>query len=242
MQTRANVYVLLHGAWHASWCWKYVTPLLQQAGHSVIAHDFAGHGKNQQEFTKINLKTYVQELKNLILSQGEPVILVAHSFAGVIASQVAEEIPDQIKKIIYVAAFVPINNSSLILESNYSKYDFNQILKADVQKNSLICDLSKPEMIKNNFYNKCLDSDLEFALTHLQAEPLLPFGQTVKLTQDNFGRVEKQYIACLQDNAIDSDNQLRMANNANIKNISKLDSDHSPFFSMPNILVDRILF
>ena len=237
----ASTYILLHGAWHASWCWKYVTPLLQQAGHTVIEHDFIGHGKNQYDFSKINLKFYIKELSQLILDQSQPIILVAHSFAGVIASQVAENIPDKIKKIIYLAAFVPKNNSSLILESTYSNLNIKPALKANVQKNEMVLDSSNLERVRSIFYNRCSDADLQLALERLQPEPLLPMSQIIKISQNGFGVVDKKYIACVDDFAIDIDNQMRMANNANIQNVIKLYADHSPFFSAPGELVEAIL-
>lgn len=232
-----NTYILLHGAWHASWCWKYITPLLQQAGHKVIEHDFAGHGKNQRTFDKINLKIYTKELINLIHAQNQPVILVAHSFAGVIASQVAEQIPDLIQKIIYIAAFVPENNSSLMLEAKHGASNTHLFLKTDVPKNQMLFDLTQPELVREIFFHLCTDEDFSFALAHLQIEPLLPMAQIVKLSADNFGRVPKQYIACTEDKCLDINNQLRMAKNANISHIIKLPADHSPFFSMPHDLL-----
>lgn len=233
-----NIYILLHGAWHASWCWKYITPLLKQAGHKVIEHDFAGHGNNQRAFSKINLKTYIKELTTLITAQNQPVILVAHSFAGVMASQIAELMPQLIQKIIYIAAFVPENNSSLMLEAKYGTTHTHTFLQPDVSKNEMIFDLSQPEKVREVFFHLCSDDDFNFALTHLQIEPLLPMGQVVKLSADNFGKVEKQYIACTEDKGIDINNQLRMANNANIQNVVKIPSDHSPFFSMPHELLN----
>ncbi len=236
-----NTYILLHGAWHASWCWKYITPLLEQAGHTVIEHDFLGHGKNPADFMGISLKKYVNQLINLISEQLQPVILVAHSFAGVMASQVAEMIPEKIQKIIYIAAFVPENNSSLLLEAKYSKLSIDQLLTADVENNQMICNLSDPNIIKKAFYHKCSDDDFNFAFKNLQIEPLLPMSQTIKISKYNFGRVTKLFIACTEDNGIDIDNQLRMANKAEIKNIVNLETDHSPFFSMPNELAQAIL-
>ncbi len=232
-----SIYILLHGAWHASWCWKYITPLLQQAGHQVIEHDFAGHGNNPCDFSRISLKTYTKELMTLITAQKQPVILVAHSFAGVMASQIAESIPHLIQKIIYIAAFVPENKSSLMLEAKNGTTNTHTFLKADVSKNQMVFDLSQPELVREVFFHRCSDEDFNFALTHLQIEPLLPMNQTIKLSADNFGRVAKQYIACTEDKGIDIHNQLRMAHNAKIQNIVKLPTDHSPFFSMPHELL-----
>lgn len=232
-----HIFILLHGAWHASWCWKYVTPLLQQADNFVIEHDFLGHGINVKDFRRISLKSYTKELVKLVLSQSKPVRLVAHSFAGVIASQVAEEIPNSIEQLIYIAGVVPEHNHSLMHEFGFSKSGLDDFCHADRIKNEMRFDLSHPEKVKNLFYQKASQTDFDFAFKHIQAEPLLPMHQNVKLTQENFGQVEKKYIACLEDNIINVKHQLRMANQANIKNIVKIQSDHSPFFSMPKDLV-----
>ena len=124
-----------------------------------------------------------------------------------------------------------------MIEAKQSTTNTHTFLKADVSKNEMIFDLSQPELVRELFYHLCSDEDFDLALNNLQIEPLLPLGQAVKLSPDNFGRVPKQYIACTEDKGIDIHNQLRMANNANIGNIVKLPSDHSPFFSMPHDLL-----
>ncbi len=43
-----STYVLIHGAWHGGWCWNKVVPLLEQAGHKVIAPDLPSHGKDNE--------------------------------------------------------------------------------------------------------------------------------------------------------------------------------------------------
>ena len=50
-----STYVLVHGAWHGSWCWEKVVPLLEQAGHQVEALDLPGHGQDKTPIREITL-------------------------------------------------------------------------------------------------------------------------------------------------------------------------------------------
>src|SRR5215469_9124435 len=53
-----STYVFVHGAWHGSWCWDKVVPLLEQAGHQVEALDLPGNGQDKTPIREITLATY----------------------------------------------------------------------------------------------------------------------------------------------------------------------------------------
>ena len=98
------IYVLIHGACHGSWCWDNVVPLLQKKGHLVEAPDLPGHGKDKTPIQEVTLQSCVDKVCSVIEAQSEPVILVGHSMGGIILSQVAEQIPDKIKTLVYLTA------------------------------------------------------------------------------------------------------------------------------------------
>src|ERR1700740_2382526 len=87
--------VLVHGAWADATAWQAVVPLLKAQGHEVIAVNLPGHGNDTTPFANISLQSYVEVVKNAI-GDRKNVILVGHSMAGLVISQVAEEIPGQI--------------------------------------------------------------------------------------------------------------------------------------------------
>src|ERR1700733_1981637 len=91
-----KTYILLHGAWHAGWCWKHIIPILESHGHTVIVPDLPGHGEDKTPYLDITLKTYIDSITEIIMLMGKPVTLVGHSMAGVIISQIGENIPDRI--------------------------------------------------------------------------------------------------------------------------------------------------
>ena len=87
--------VLVHGAWSDATAWQAVIPLLKAQGHEVIAVNLPGHGTDATSFAGISLQSYVDAVKNAI-GDRKNVILVGHSMAGIVISQVAEAIPGQI--------------------------------------------------------------------------------------------------------------------------------------------------
>jgi pimeloyl-ACP methyl ester carboxylesterase len=227
-------YVFIHGAWHGSWCWQRITPMLQKFGHKAVAPDLPGHGYNKEDFKNITLSTYVDHITDLVKASTHPVVLVGHSMAGVVISQVAENVPDKISCLVYTSAFIPDNNGSLLDEEKKAN---NPSVALEVVINERECSISlKPEHIKELFFGKCKEQDVKYALSQLQKQPLLPFVSKASLTAEKFGVVPKFYIECLQDRAINIEDQRRMHSKVNCEVVS-IDTDHSPFFSAENELV-----
>ena len=90
-------YVLVHGAWHGSWEWEQLTPLLEAEGHRVIAVDLP----------RTTLEDNADAVRAAVESAGEPVILLGHSAGGMWITQAAEYVPDRIATLVYCAAFLP---------------------------------------------------------------------------------------------------------------------------------------
>lgn len=240
MNQSKNYYILLPGAWHASWCWRYITPILLSKGHSVITPDLPGHGSDTTIFSSITLKSYVDYISKIIISSDTPVTLVGHSMAGIIISQLAEIMPEKINRLIYIAAYIPENTGSLMTEAKQSRspgVSTEMIINADKCE----IDLKKSQKVKEIFYNTCTKDDANDALLRLKKEPLLPFSDPITISKERFGKVKKLYIECLQDKAIQPEDQNRMYVNAGCDVITLKDADHSPFFSTPAALANAIL-
>jgi hypothetical protein len=164
---------------------------------------------------------------------------VGHSLAGITVSQVAENIPERIKKLFYITAYIPSTGDSLIDEiKKSSSTPLSSESTIDLKKNSIA--LKKSLKIKQLFYNLCPDEDSFFSMNLLQNEPYRPFLEAVTLTNTKFGKVEKIYIECLKDNVLAEDDQHRMYSQHGCDVVS-INADHSPFFSAPRELANAIL-
>src|SRR5919205_4115238 len=110
-----STYVLVHGAWGGSYGWRKVRPLLQQAGHTVFTPSLTGQGERAHLASpSVNLSTHVQDVANAIWYEDlSNLILVGHSYGGMVVTGVAERLPERIRHLVYLDAFVPANGQSL---------------------------------------------------------------------------------------------------------------------------------
>ncbi|MGW0203706.1 alpha/beta fold hydrolase [Nonomuraea sp. NPDC003201] len=109
-----TTYLLVHGAWHSGQCWERVVPLLESAGHRVAAPSLTGHGDKAHLLSpEVGLDTHVGDIVGLILEEDlTEVILVGHSYAGLVISSAANQVPDRIARLVYLDAMVPEDGES----------------------------------------------------------------------------------------------------------------------------------
>jgi pimeloyl-ACP methyl ester carboxylesterase len=110
-----STFVLVHGAWHGSWCWKRVRALLQAQGHEVFTPTLTGVGERAHLLTpQVNLETHIDDVVNLIRwEELADVVLCGHSYGGCVVRGAADRIPERIRSLVYLDAFVPENGQSL---------------------------------------------------------------------------------------------------------------------------------
>ena len=110
----AKTFVLVHGAWHGGWCWKQVCQKLAMAGHMVYAPSLTGLGDRSHLLTsEIGLQTHVDDISNIIQwNDLSDIVLVGHSYAGMVISGVASEAASKISSIIYLDALIPYHGQS----------------------------------------------------------------------------------------------------------------------------------
>lgn len=113
-----STYVLVHGAWHGSWCWKRVRKALQAQGHDVFTPTLTGVGERAHLLSpQVNLETHIDDVVSLIRwEELSDVILCGHSYGGVVVSGVADRVPEQIAALIYLDAFVLEDGRTLLDE------------------------------------------------------------------------------------------------------------------------------
>ncbi|MEN8643976.1 alpha/beta fold hydrolase [Bacillus cereus group sp. BceL062] len=228
-----STYVLVHGAWQGEWAWELVKPQLEALSHTVITLDLPGSGKDTTPSQNIALDSYVDAVTATINQQTEKVIVVGHSMGGIVITQTAELIPNKIDKLVYLCAFLPQNGESL-----GSKLDGEAGPQFSINENDMTAELI-PNLIEKTFLNATENEEIKEASSKkMRPQPLGPFQQQLKISEENFGTVDRIYIETTLDRAIPIDFQRRMNTETPCSKIITLEADHSPFFSKATELVN----
>jgi pimeloyl-ACP methyl ester carboxylesterase len=107
-------FVLVPGAWMGEWAWSEVASCLRRKGHGVDAITLTGL-HDGDEAAVVRLAAHVQDVLDHLRTNGlRDVVLVGHSYSGVVVGQVAALVPGLVARTIYVEAFLPVDGRSLL--------------------------------------------------------------------------------------------------------------------------------
>ena len=107
--------VLVHGAWHGGWCYARVAELLRAKGHRVFTPTLSGLGERSHQFGgHINLTTHITDVVNVIeWERLDRVVLLGHSYGGMVITGVADAVADKIATLVYLDAMIPADGQSI---------------------------------------------------------------------------------------------------------------------------------
>jgi pimeloyl-ACP methyl ester carboxylesterase len=231
MPTPKSVYVLVHGGWHNQSAWNKVTPILEAEGHAVLKLDLPGAGA-----------------KN--------VILVGHSAGGMLISAVAEQVPELLAAVVYIAGFMVPNGLSLLamlphesMSSALSPGLFvgDPLALGATRINPGPADETYRVLLKGSFYADVTGADFAQAASQLHCDE--PNGDALapsEITPGRFGSVQRHYIRTTQDCAVPLTGQNHMIAEVDgtiggTTITHTLESSHSPFLSQPAALSKILL-
>lgn len=227
-------FVLVHGSWHGAWCWHRLGPALAALGHRVLAPELPGHGDDPTPAADVTLRGCAEAVSHAVETAAEPVMLVGHSFGGIVITQAAEMVPDRLASLVYLSAYLPGNRDSLSrLAAAEQDNPVSTRLVRTPDGDALLLDRST---VGELFYADCPEEDVALALNHLRAEPVTPLVSPVAITEARAGRVPRAYIECLRDRAIPLWLQRQMQAARPCTPVLALPTGHSPFFAAPGAL------
>lgn len=174
MSSRQLTFVLVHGAWHGGWCYGRVVERLHRAARRVFTPTLSGLGDRSHLFSrKIRLTTHVSDVVNLIRwEQLKRVVLVGHSYGGMVITGVADQVPESIASLVYLDAFLPQDGQCL--------HDLISVDAAKAQVASAVRGGIPP--IPASLLN-VNDADRAWVDTLCTPQPLGTFVQPLRLTR-----------------------------------------------------------
>jgi pimeloyl-ACP methyl ester carboxylesterase len=125
-QPEAPTIVIVHGAWGGSWGWRGMESLLEGMGHKVYRPSLTGQGERfHLASPEIDLGVHIDDVVNVIeFEELEDIILLGHSYGGMVVTGVAERLPERIRHLVYLDAFVPFDGESLVTSQGKTMTEF----------------------------------------------------------------------------------------------------------------------
>lgn len=234
-----SVVVLVHGAFHGAWCWYRMIPALEERGHRVVAPDLPGHGRDRTPAREVSLAAYAHRIGSVLDAEPEPVILVGHSMAGATITVAADQRPDRVRTLVYLAALVPRSGQSCadVVANPEDSSPLSSDVRIEPERGEAIFDETA---LRRTFYEQCREEDVALARLSITPQPLTPIADPVVYSNDRLSVLPKVYIATDRDKVVTPSDQERMRAAMTWESVVHLDTDHSPFFSAVDQLADTL--
>lgn len=226
---QSSTYVIVHGAWGGAWQFKNTAQKLTKKGHVVYRPTMTGLGERFHLLNdSISLDTHIKDVINTILFENlTDVVLVGHSYGGMVITGVADSIPERVKKMVYLDAIVPDDGQSVIESLGMGSDNVSTRFKIEDDSivPSWVRDLSKtPRDVPH---------------------PVKTFTQKISLTNRNRLSIPTTYILTYEQDkgGEDKDDFYRFYQKA-LKNnwkIQKLEASHNPQIDKLDELVNILL-
>lgn len=215
--------VLVHGAWADAGSWDKVIPLLQKAGHKVIAAELPEH----------SLADDVATVKRAINLVGRPVMLVGHSYGGFVISNAGYNNPN-VTGLVYIAAFAPDEGQTISDFVSPAKFPPGVL----IQDEGGFLYWSNP-----NQFHDLFAGDLDTAQTNILAAVQKPINSSIfdeKSGPPAWKHLPTWYQVSDNDKTIPPDIERMFAKRMNATTIS-LPASHVSYVSHPNEIAEFIL-
>jgi pimeloyl-ACP methyl ester carboxylesterase len=216
-------FFVAHGAWSAGWAWKKMHPLLRERGHALVVPTQTGLGERAHlAGPEVDLETHLADLLGVLHSEDlHGLILVGHSYGGMLATVLADRAPERFTQLVYLDAFVPQDGQALA-----------DLVPPEARRSWPTDDWRTPP---NPISPDTSPEDVAWIMPRRVPQPRRCFIQPVKLTGAG-ARLPRTYIRCARTGAIDV--FLPFAQHAQREGwrYHELDASHSPNVTAPEAL------
>jgi pimeloyl-ACP methyl ester carboxylesterase len=187
-----TTYLLVHGAWHGGWCWKHVARILRTAGHEVFTPTLTGLGERTHLLNPdIGLDTHIQDVLGVLEYEDiSDVVLVGHSYGGMVIAGAAEKAAERIAHMVYLDAFVPGDGQSL---TDFQPPEVLAMFKEKVRTEG---GGYKLPSFPAEVFGVTKDDDLAWVRPRLNPHPFKTKLDAVHLSDPKAAAIPRTYIYC----------------------------------------------
>jgi pimeloyl-ACP methyl ester carboxylesterase len=188
-------YVLVHGGGHGGWCYQRVALLLRDAGHEVLTPTLTGLGERSHLLSPdVDLDLHITDVVNVLHYEDlREVVLVGHSYGGMVITGVAVRTPDRVGRLVYLDAANPTNGQSLV--------DVTAGAITAVREQAEVVDgvelVIRPAVFPPAFYGVTDPVDAAWMADRLAGHPWKCFEQPLRLTnEDALWAIPQYHVVC----------------------------------------------
>jgi pimeloyl-ACP methyl ester carboxylesterase len=185
-------FVIVHGAWSGGHAWRWVRPLLWSAGHEVFTPALTGLGERSHlASAQVDLETHLRDVIAVLEYEDlREVVLVGHSYGGMVISGVADRVPERLALLVYLDAEVPMDGQSeLDLLPAQERAGYEEAARSKGQ--GWLIPPPLPEPLPDD-----LDPRVRWAMLRMVSQPLATFAQPLRLANPAGLKVPRAYVLC----------------------------------------------
>jgi len=228
----AKTILVCHGAWSGGWSWKKMFPRVEAAGYRLVVPTYTGLGEREHLANPaIDLETHIQDILGAIRFEDlNDIILLGHSYGGMVATGVADRVRDRVKQLIYLDAFVPRDGQSL--------FDLNERGRAHLEASAKNGDGWRIEPLAPP--PDTAAADLDWIMPRRVPMPIKCFQMRLKLRHDEPG-MPRSYIYAGRITPADTFGPFsrRAQSEAGWRHV-EIDASHAPNISAPDALMGAL--
>jgi pimeloyl-ACP methyl ester carboxylesterase len=231
-------YVLVHGGGHGGWCYQPVARILRSAGHEVYAPTLTGLGERSHLLSPaIDLDMHIRDVVAVLYYEDlRDVILVGHSYGGMVITGVADRAADRVGRLVYLDAANPVNGQSLVDVAG-PVIEMTRPMGAVVDGIELVL---LPAPGAGMFYGVTDPEDAAWMDERLTGHPWSCFEQKLVLTNEAaYAAIPQYHIVCTSTLAT-RDPEL-VANARAQGRLWDIDTGHDLMLTEPEAVADRLL-
>jgi pimeloyl-ACP methyl ester carboxylesterase len=224
-----KTFLLCHGAWGGGWSWKRMHPLMQASGYRFLTPTYTGLGERAHlSNPSIDLETHIRDTLNVLYYEDlRDVILLGHSYGGMVATGVADRARDRIAQLIYLDAFVPRDGQSL--------FDLNESGRTPMRELAKSGDGWR--VPPNPTPPDTPEADLEWLAARRVSMPIRCFETELRL-ENGEPSLPRSYIYATRIAPADTFDQFaRRAKSEPGWRYFEIDASHSPNVTAPEVLM-----
>ncbi len=227
----AETFLLVHGAW----CWAAVIRQLEIGGDRAFAVDLPGRGANPCDHARVTRAMWVDSVADFIVERGlENVVLAGHSLGGLTISGVAQKVPNRIKSVVFVTAFVPRDGVSLAADATAATGTAEGI-SGHAAPYGTASTIVNADNFRTHFIQDAPCALQDFVLAAVVPEAIGPALEPAPMKEFDRLDLPTGYVACTEDLVLGDPARWHPHFSSRLRNpaIRQIKSGHEVMFTQP---------